>query len=260
MASQAEEVKQAMRERYDQLGAGVVRRLDELADPAQVWHHIEGATPALAYFRRRKIQTTLELGRLKPRSSILDVGCGTGDYTLLLARLGFRMTGADLSAKSLEAARQKAARVGIADARFVISDAEKLEECPEAAFDAVVSYSTLRYVTRLDRAFQAIARILKPGGIAVLDFPNKYCPWFAILKRPFGVETHFHDHLYSAGEIARQFEVARFRSVRVKHVLFTSYLTPAPLLPLFQFADVVGERTPLVSHTAAIIFGRGVKV
>ena len=219
----------------------------------------EGAKPALAYYRRRKLETALQLGGFRHGAALLDVGCATGDYTLLWARRGFRMTGADLSPASIETARRKAQLAGQGGMQFLTADAETLSGVPDAAFDGVVSFSALRYVPNLDRALAAIARVLKPGGVAALDFPNRYCPWFTLLKNRVGVETHIHDHQYGAGEISRLFEAAGLRDVQVRHLLFTSYLTPKVLLPAFRLFDRIGEQTPLLNRTAAILMVKGVK-
>ncbi|MDI6896279.1 class I SAM-dependent methyltransferase [Methanocella conradii] len=56
---------------------------------------------------------------------ILDVGCGTGEISLLLAEMGFKVTGIDLSDKMLEKARSKAAARGM-EIRYEKGDAESL--------------------------------------------------------------------------------------------------------------------------------------
>ena len=251
-------IKRKMQDRYDGFAAQVDQEVDTLHSVDELWRMAEGQRPALAYFRRRKLDTAIGLGGFRPGMSMLDVGCATGDYTVLLARAGFRMTGADLSAKSVETAQKKTARLGL-DVRFVTADAEELGGLPDNGFDGVVSFSALRYVPNLDRALTAIRRVLKPGAAAALDFPNRFCPWFRLLKNRFGVETHFHDHQYSGGDIRRLFGGAGFTNVAVRHILFTSYLTPSPLLPAFQLVDAIGERTPLLNQTAAILMARGVK-
>lgn len=252
------EIKQAMRSRYDAIGERVGISIEKLTEDHAIWRSVEGSTPALAYYRRRKIQTALALGNFRPGSAILDVGCGTGDYTCLLARMGFRMTGLDLSPVSIETARMKAERLHLG-ATFVVADAESLENMPEGSFEGVVSFSALRYVPRIERALASIARVLKSRGRAVLDFPNRYCPWFSVLKVPLRVERHPYDHLYSAGQVASLLRAAGLTEVTTRHVLYTPYQTPTFLLDLFRLADVVGERTPLLNRTAAIIFGAGMK-
>ncbi len=252
-------VKKDIQAHYDDLGREARRRLDDLRDQADIWRLAEGDRPALSYFRRRKIETALGLGRFPSGSALVEVGCGTGDYSLLLARAGYRMTGVDLSSKSVEAARAKASILGVSDTSFVISDAETLDEVPENSADGVVSFSALRYVPELRQALLAIRRVLKPKGVAVLDFPNRFCPWFRLLKTHFGVERHIHDHDYSTRAIVSLMREAGFVDVTARRILFTTYVLPTPLLPVFRAIDWVGERTPGINQTAGIIMVKGRK-
>jgi SAM-dependent methyltransferase len=255
----ATRVKHEIRDRYDDLGTRVGRDLGTVSTAAELWRLVEGRRPALRYFRARKITTALELGRFPTGASLAEIGCGTGDYSLLLARMGFRVTGVDLSPKSIEAAREKAARAGMASVSFVVSDAESLAEIPGDAVDGVVSFSALRYVPNLEAALAAIRRIVRPEGTVVLDFPNRYCPWFRLLKNRFGVETHIHDHHYSSREIAHRLTDAGFRAIEIRRILYTSYVVPTLLLPLFRWIDRIGEATPFLNQTAGVIMATAVK-
>lgn len=254
-----EQVKRDIRTKYDGLAQAVVAALDGARDPARVWRMVEGSRPPLAYFRGRKIEVAVSLGRFALGARLTEVGCGTGDYTFLLARRGFAMTGVDLSPTSIAAARGKAKVLGLAGASFVVSDAEGLAEVPSESMDGVVSFSALRYVPDIRKALGAVHRVLRPGGAAVLDFPNRYCPWFTLLKNRFGVETHIHDHHYSPGQVASLMAAAGFRAVEVRTLLFTPYVLPTRLLPVFRWVDRIGERIPVIRSTAAIVMAKGVK-
>ena len=252
-------IKKQIQARYDQIGEGTAKELKGMVGSRQLWSLVEGNRPALAYFRRRKIETALALGRFSPGNTLLEVGCGTGDYAFLLARRGFKVRGVDLSRGSIDAAGQKASVLGCRDVSFAVADAESLAEIGDDSVDGVVSFSALRYVPDLQRALLAIRRVLKPGGAAVLDFPNRHCPWFRLLKTHFGVERHIHDQHYSTREIVTPMREAGFVDVAARRILFTTYVLPAPLLPLFRVIDWVGERSPGVNQTAGIIMARGRK-
>lgn len=256
----SDQVKRDIKERYDSLGQNVLTWLDRGRDPSEVWRAVEGTRPALAYFRQRKVETALALGRFPSGGTIVEVGCGTGDYALLLARRGFRMIGVDLSPASIESAKRKARALGVSEVSFVASDAESLHDLAANSADGVVSFSALRYVPNIEMALEAIRRVLKPGAAAVLDFPNRYCPWFTLLKNRFGVETHIHDHHYSTKEIVTLLCRSGFHSVEARRILFTSYIVPTTLLPLFKLVDRIGERTPVFNLTAGIIMAKGTKL
>jgi 2-polyprenyl-3-methyl-5-hydroxy-6-metoxy-1,4-benzoquinol methylase len=92
-------IKKEIQAEYDDLGERTRKGVEGFHDPARLWRLVEGDRPARAYFRGRKIETALGLGSFPARSALVEVGCGTGDYSLLLARAGYRMTGVDLSSR-----------------------------------------------------------------------------------------------------------------------------------------------------------------
>lgn len=95
--TQSAVVKWDIQKRHDDLRETIRKNLDVLRDSSRVWHQAEGDRMALTYFRRRKIETALELGSFPPRSALVDVGCGTGDNSLLLARVRLPAAQVDLS-------------------------------------------------------------------------------------------------------------------------------------------------------------------
>ena len=112
---------------------------------------------------------------LSPRT-LLDLACGTGTLTRLLARRGYRMVGVDLAPAMLQAARQKAAGEGLL-LPFYQQDAAELN-VPEAPFDAAVCvFDSLNYLLDAAQVQQAFARIfahLSPGGSFVFDVNTEY--------------------------------------------------------------------------------------
>src|SRR5262245_13584552 len=219
-------IKKELQARYDQLGEEAVSAAAQIRDPSRMWNLVEGTRPPLAYFRYRKLETTLALGRFTPGSTLLEVGCGTGDYSLMLARRGFKIIGIDISPRSIHGACAKASILGLSDVSFLVSDAETLSGIADASVDGVVSFSTLRYVPNLDQALGAMRRVLKPRGAAVIDFPNKFCPWFTMLKNHFGVETHIHDHQFATQQIITLMRHSDFEAIVARRILFTPYVLP----------------------------------
>jgi demethylmenaquinone methyltransferase / 2-methoxy-6-polyprenyl-1,4-benzoquinol methylase len=108
-------------------------------------------------WRKRTIKA---LG-LPERSRVLDLACGTGDFSRLLSENGIDVVGVDMSEGMLRAART--------DASLVLGDAASL---PFAAgsFDGVVSGFALRNFAALEDVCCELARIVRPGGrIGLLD-------------------------------------------------------------------------------------------
>jgi len=154
---------------------------------------------------------------LAPRAGdrVLDVGCGTGQLTAQIARVGAEVMGIDNSPAMIEQARRN-----FPGLRFEVADVSAMPY--RAEFDAVFSNAVLHWVREADAAAGGIARALKPGGRFVAEFgghgnnrlllsavyrametmgiaePEKYNPWFyptigeyaAVIER-HGMEVTF---------------------------------------------------------------------
>ena len=69
------------------------------------------------------------------RGTVLDVGCGTGEHTILLTRLGYDVVGIDFAPEAVEQARRNAEAKGVG-ARFEVADAMNLADRP--GYDTIV--------------------------------------------------------------------------------------------------------------------------
>ena len=97
---------------------------------------------------------------------VLDAGCGTGTLSVLLAGLGHRVTGIDISPAMLDLARAKADAQGYA-VEFHLMDAAA-PEFPPRLFDAVVCRHILWTLPEPARVLERWTSLLKPGGRLVL--------------------------------------------------------------------------------------------
>ena len=117
----------------------------------------------------REAWKSLLNGVLGGRSlNILDVGCGTGEISLLLAEMGHAVTGLDLSDKMLVRARLKAESLNLKyTAVFKNGDAES-PPFAEDTFDAVINRHVLWTLPNPHVAIQSWNRVLKPGGKVII--------------------------------------------------------------------------------------------
>ena len=94
----------------------------------------------------------------------IDLGCGEGRFSRMLAERGANVTGVDLCEPFIEYA--EAHRVG--NERYAVGDMEGLDGVRDADFDLAVSYVTLVDVPDLDQAVREAFRVLRPGGRLVV--------------------------------------------------------------------------------------------
>ena len=95
---------------------------------------------------------------------VLDYGCGMGSYSIFLAKHGGEVVGIDISDVSIEIAKERAIREGVAkQTSFLVMNCEALE-FDDDSFDIVFNSGTLSYLD-LPKALWEIARVLKPDGI-----------------------------------------------------------------------------------------------
>lgn len=107
---------------------------------------------------------------------VCECACGTGELTVRLQRLGYRMTGVDLSSDMLSLAVQKARRLGL-DIPFAQQDmrALRLHRRQEAVLCTCDGVNYLKNMVQLRRFLQAAYAVLKPGGTLIFDLstPDK---------------------------------------------------------------------------------------
>lgn len=124
---------------------------------------------------RRQVTELIRFAQLQPSDRVLEVGCGMGRYTLPLVNRGLDVEGLDIAPGLLEKLHAYAG-----DRSIPLHCTDVVDCGPEMAgsFDAVIGFFTLHHLHDMRLSFQAMARLLKPGGrIAFLE-PNAFNPLY----------------------------------------------------------------------------------
>ena len=146
--------------------------------------------------------------RIKANSSILDLACGTGNYSLALANLGLKVTGIDLDEQMIALAR---AKTRDQRCRFEVGDMRRLREiCAEDQYELVLCIgNSLAHLTNkqdIIRLLRDCLAILKRGGKLIVQIVNfdrllrnriKNLP--EIVRDKVGI-TFIRQYEYSAGQ------------------------------------------------------------
>ena len=163
---------------------------------------------AMWYFRALHAHIGRELAARLPAgpARILDAGCGTGG---LIRRLGplrpeWQWTGVDLSPLACQLARER----GVADVREASVTALPFSD---GEYTAVVSADVLYHLEDDEAALREMARVLRPGGIAVINVPAHRWLW------------SYHDvavsgrRRYTRAELAGKVQRAGLTTLRLTH-------------------------------------------
>lgn len=144
---------------------------DSLARAYDLWYQ----TPLGMLVDILEKKAIFSLAGVKDGEVVLDVGCGTGNYALELARRGARVRGIDPSAQMLEIARKKALEVRL-PVEFTRGSVEELP-FPDATFDLVTGVTMLEFTPSPKRAVGEMVRTLRPGGRVVIGVLNAWSLW-----------------------------------------------------------------------------------
>jgi SAM-dependent methyltransferase len=152
---------------------------------------------------------------------LLEVGCGAGIDLVHFARAGALATGVDLSQRAIELAGKNIAQQSL-KAELHVMNGEALE-FSDASFDVVYAHGVLQYTADPVRMVAEIARVLRPGGRAILMVYNRYS-WLNVLSKLMSVELEHAD-----APVLRKYTIAEFRH----------------LLAPFSEVQIIPERFPV---------------
>jgi SAM-dependent methyltransferase len=115
-------------------------------------------------------------------SRLLEIGCGTGEEALALARRGYSVLATDISPAMIETSRHKAEVLGVRSVAWRVVPAGQtgtlLTEYGPAAFDgAYASFGGLNCEPKLEQVAATLADLLRPGARLVCSIMGRWCAW-----------------------------------------------------------------------------------
>jgi ubiquinone/menaquinone biosynthesis C-methylase UbiE len=171
---------------------------------------------------REEFALSSEMLDLDADTRLLDVACGTGNFTRYFTQKlrekhgvdgNFLVTGMDLSWPMLETARTYLRREGLDDQVYLIrGDASRIP-ARRAAFNRLHCSGALHLMPRIDEVLRNFARVVEPGGVCVIGTfrVGDSNPVKRLLKRAAELPTQFH--WFTEDELAKRLERAGFDMV-----------------------------------------------
>lgn len=148
---------------YDQ-----IKKLNVLHYAGEVSYYIQ----APLRWAEKKLIASIHKG-----SKILDVGCGSGRFSIGIAQMGYNVTGLDITPEAIIAAEKKAKNLELKNAHFFVGDMTDMPFndndydfvfCPRFSINAVATFQ------RRQKAIQEMMRVVKPGGFVYIESFNRF--------------------------------------------------------------------------------------
>lgn len=139
-----------------------------------------------------KVETDVAFKLFKPEKGmkILDIGCGTGNFSIKLAEKGCKVVGIDISDEMLSRARAKAEKLGL-DIEFYNMDVYDLD-FEDQEFDAAFSMAAFEFIKKPEKALDEIFRVVKSDSEVLIGTINKDSKWGQLyLSEEFQENTVF---------------------------------------------------------------------
>lgn len=141
----------------------------DLKQTQRAWDHIaEGydnyMTPS---HDRNFIKKLLKLAGLEKDMKFLDIAAGSGALSIPAAMIGARVTAVDISPNMIKLLKERAKKEGLTNVQGVVMDGQALD-LPENSFDVAASQFGIMLFPDLPRGLREMARVLKPGGSALV--------------------------------------------------------------------------------------------
>lgn len=121
---------------------------------------------------------------------VLDIASGSGYGTAILAKSAEKVYGVDISADSIQYAKENYAAKNI---KYLVGDGENIP-LPNSSIDTVVSFETIEHVKDYEQFIKEIKRVLKPNGQLIISTPNDI---------EFAEGNHFHLHEFKYQELKK---------------------------------------------------------
>lgn len=201
---------------------------------AAQYHTTRYGTRYGSLFRKLHHHVVTELLRgIPPGSNVLDVACGTGHTTELLAGMNFRLVASDLTPQMMLQARERLRKTG----DFVRADAFRLP-FQGGSFDAVVSTRFLHLFPYAEQLtlMREMRRVLKPGGLLIVDFDNFTSRWimavpyliYNLLRYRRSAPYAVYNRIRPTERILRDtgFENVYTNGIGGTHLVFAALLSP----------------------------------
>jgi 2-polyprenyl-3-methyl-5-hydroxy-6-metoxy-1,4-benzoquinol methylase len=225
-------------------------------NPELVWGW---GTPAGKLRAARRAQLIASGADLLPGKKILEIGCGTGNFTERFAEYGSNILAVDISPDLLDEARKRS--FPKKNVTFLL---KRFEECDlDGPFDAVIGSSILHHLL-IEESLRKIFSLLKPGGMMSFAEPNLRNPQVFIERtfrfiRPLFWYISPDETAFIRSGLERKLREIGFSDISIRPFDWLHPSTPSQWIPAVQKLGVMLEKTPLLREFSGSLIIRAVR-
>lgn len=229
----------------------------------QIWHK----TKAMEIRTERRADYMIANMNLGKESEILEIGCGTGEISYLLAKkTAAEVIGADLCTPFINEARNKYI---LNNLKYEFLDFNNPENIKQTAgvkkFNYVVGNGILHHLYyQLDNALKNIHSLLKGNGKLIFLEPNIINPYcFLIFKFPYFrkiAKLDPEEMAFTKKFITSKLARAGFKHIKVEYRDFLIPGTPAPLIKPLVAIGNIAEKIPVLNKISQSIYITATKI
>ena len=152
-------------------------------------------------------------------SRVLDIGCGTGNYTLALKEKlpNAKIKALDISGKMIDIAKKK---LKDKDVEFIVGDGERIDI--DESFDLVSSNATFQWFDNLKTSLTQYKIMLEKEGMILFSIfgPKTFCELDQALKRYFGQDKAIPSYNFTGKEGIEEILTKLFKKVSVEDIRY----------------------------------------
>ena len=204
---------------------------------------------------KRRADMIIDWCNINSSKRVLEIGCGTGTLTEILADTSAEVVATDIFPEFLDVVRKKINNAP--NVSLQLADAQMLAGLPKQSFDVVCGLSILHHLD-IKFTLKNILRVLKPGGCIAFSEPNMLNPQIAIQKNIPFIKKMLGDSpdetAFFKWQMKSLLKKSGFTEISVEPFDFLH-----PMMPDFsaKFVDALGkvlEGVPLVRDIAGSLF------
>ena len=214
--------------------------LAALGSPYVAMHY--AGNEARRHISTHRVQAVIESLKMDGGNA-LDVGCGSGFSSVLLARKASSVVAVDLGADMVRITGHIAKMNG-APVAAVIADASQPLPFPDAYFDGLISIEMIEHIVDWRASVREMVRVVKPGGRLVISTPGRY--GLAQIIKTILVKAGLwklgtYERFIPRRQMIRELESLGVSINDVKHAIFTAPMLPDVVMPLVRGIEHVVE-------------------